>query len=56
VIPFLPDQSAFALHADSEYRHGLNLIELAGMLALATGTFLPFLRRCVQKGFHTEPA
>src|SRR3954447_24567479 len=28
VMPFLPDQSAFALHADSEYRHDLTLIAL----------------------------
>jgi hypothetical protein len=27
-MPFLPDQSAFALHADSEYRHDLTLIAL----------------------------
>src|SRR4029453_9633436 len=27
VMPFLPGQSAFALHADSEYRHDLNPIE-----------------------------
>jgi hypothetical protein len=55
-MPFLPDQSAFALHADSEYRHDLNLIALAGMLAPATGTFLPFFFFLVQKGFHTDPA
>jgi hypothetical protein len=52
----LPDQSAFALHADSEYRHDLNPIGFGRHVSADHTNFPALFAALVQKGFHTEPA
>src|SRR4029450_761939 len=55
VMPFSSDESALLCMPIRSIRMISILSSLAGMLPLTTRTFLPFLRRSVQKGFHTEP-
>jgi hypothetical protein len=47
----LQEQSAFALHADSGYRHDLNLTAFGCILAPVRQFFLPFLLRPAERAF-----
>src|SRR6185295_15355112 len=56
VMPFSSDESTLLCMPIRSIRMISIRLSLAGMLAPVTRTYLPFLRRSVQKGLHTEQA